>query len=636
MNIIIGTAGHIDHGKTSLVFALTGVDADRLPEEKQRGITIDLGFAELTDGETRLGFVDVPGHERFVKNMLAGASGIDAVALVIAADEGVMPQTREHFEICRLLDTRHGIVILTKKDLVEDEFVELVKADAAALVKGSFLEDAPVIAVSSKTGDGVDKVRESLLKMASRVSQRRADVSTKLPVDRVFSVKGFGAVVTGTLASGEISEGDEMELLPDGRKVRVRGLQTHGKSVKNAKAGQRTAVNLGGIDHSEIERGVVLAEPGAFSPTQIVDCRVEVLKDAARPLRSRQRVRVHFGTVEVLARAEVLNEKRAIDQGEKDFLQLRFEKPVVGLPLERFILRQYSPQITIAGGIILDAHAKKRRRSDLAAVRSRLVELADRELPQTRRIELLLEPYDAGGCSFEDLRCATGLKAKSLRSNLDAAVKEGLAVETEGIAVAASEFGSLLGSILEKVGEHHKKEPLSKGIARETLREKTAANVPVEVFRKALETLQSEGKINAARDVVASGGHTSELSADEQKTLAQLSKLYSDAGLQVPSLGDAIAGCSVPAPHARKIFQLLIDSGEVVRISEDYYFSRDSLDKLVADIRNFAETEAENRLISVPEFKQVANVSRKYAIPLLEYFDGAGITRRAGDKRLVL
>ncbi|MDQ3748230.1 MAG: selenocysteine-specific translation elongation factor, partial [Acidobacteriota bacterium] len=354
MDIIVGTAGHIDHGKTALVKALTGVDADRLPEEKQRGITIDIGFAELDLGEVKIGFVDVPGHERFVKNMLAGASGIDFVLLVVAADEGVMPQTREHFEICRLLEVKSGLIVLTKKDLVDAELLDLCRLDVSELVENSFLENAPVIAVSAKTGDGIAELKETLRTLALKIPARKNETVARLPIDRSFSVKGFGAVATGTLISGEISEADELEILPIEKIVRVRGLQTHGKAVKTVRAGQRTAVNLGGIERAEIERGMVLAEKAVLRPTQIFDAQIENLKDARKSLKTRQRVRVHIGTIESLARVQIINEQNEIAPGEKDFVQLRLETPIVCVPNERFIIRSYSPQITVAGGRVLD------------------------------------------------------------------------------------------------------------------------------------------------------------------------------------------------------------------------------------------------------------------------------------------
>src|SRR5215213_5541529 len=351
-SLIVGTAGHIDHGKSALVRALTGTDPDRLPEEKRRGITIDLGFADLDLDDLRIGFVDVPGHERFVKNMLAGAHGIDLLALVIAADEGVMPQTREHFDICRLLGVSNGLVVITKTDLVED--------DARELIAGSFLENAPLVSVSSRTGAGIDQLKSQLVDLGKRVPPRSKDFTTRLPIDRAFSMKGFGAVVTGTLISGKITESDELELLPLKVNVRVRGLQVHNKSVHDAQAGQRTAVNLAGIDTAQIERGMVLAPAGRLRPTQIVDAWIDVLPGAPRAVRSRSRVRFHIGATEVLGRVRVLGSSQ-VEPGSGGPVQLRLEAPVVAVHGDRFILRSYSPAETIAGGVIVDPFATKHR-----------------------------------------------------------------------------------------------------------------------------------------------------------------------------------------------------------------------------------------------------------------------------------
>ena len=380
-SIVIGTAGHIDHGKSSLVQALTGKDPDRLPEEKRRGITIDLGFADLDLGDVRVGFVDVPGHERFVKNMLAGVHGIDAVALVIAADEGVMPQTREHFDICRLLEVRQGVVVLTKTDLVEEELLSLVRAEAQELVAGTFLESAPIVAVSARTGAGLDEFRAALRMIAERVPARSPDFVARLPIDRAFTMKGFGAVVTGTLVSGELATGDELELLPAGLRVRARGVQVHGTSVSRAHSGQRTAVNLAGVDAADIERGMVLAPIGRFNPTQIIDVELSVLPGAPRPIRTRSRLRVHIGSAEMLARVRVFNIRGEIPPGENAFAQLRFESPVVALHDERFIVRSYSPAETIAGGLVLDPQATKHRGRELARTHERLRALSNGQRP---------------------------------------------------------------------------------------------------------------------------------------------------------------------------------------------------------------------------------------------------------------
>src|SRR5712691_11589735 len=492
-SIIVGTAGHIDHGKTALVRALTGVDADRLPEEKRRGITIDLGFADLDLGDVQIGFVDVPGHERFVKNMLAGAHGIDVVALVIAADESVMPQTREHFDICRLLGIRQGLLVITKKDLVEEDLLQLVRAEAQEFVAGSFLEGAPIITVSSRTGDGIEELKTALRVTGQQVPSRSSDFVTRLPIDRSFTMRGFGAVVTGTLIAGEISEGEELELLPvggrvsapsltvgflPGTRVRVRGVQVHGAPVARAFAGQRTAINLGGVEVAEIERGMTLTLPGRLRPTQIVDVQVQMLADAPRALRSRQRVRVHLGAAEVFARVRVLEEGSEIKPGKNGFAQLRFESPVVAALGDRFILRSYSPSRTIGGGKILDAFAMKHRTKEVTAVRARLKVL----LGSDRAAQLSSFVENANGLRRADIAARTGWRDEVI----EAAARDALAgeaiVDAEGVLISRERVDELKRAVVEAVATHHKREPLSRGFGKEILREHHFAHAPAEVF----------------------------------------------------------------------------------------------------------------------------------------------------------
>ncbi|HVE58212.1 MAG TPA: selenocysteine-specific translation elongation factor [Pyrinomonadaceae bacterium] len=638
MDIIVGTAGHIDHGKTALVKALTGVETDRFPEEKLRGITIDIGFAELRLGEAQIGFVDVPGHEKFVKNMLAGASGIDVVLLVVAADEGVMPQTREHFEICRLLETQTGLIVLTKKDLVDEELLELVNLELAELVENSFLQDAPVVAVSAKTGEGIEQLKQTLKNLAQQIPARKNETVARLPIDRSFTVKGFGAVVTGTLVAGEIAEAqEEMEILPIGKKVRVRGIQTHGKAVKTAHAGQRTAVNLGGIDHAEIERGMILTEKNILRPVQIFDAEIEVLKTAKKSLRSRQRVRVHIGTIEALARVQVLNEKGEIPQGEKDFAQLRLEIPTVCIPGERFILRQYSPQMTIAGGRVLDNSAVKHRRKDTENVRQYLQNLTKADKP--KQIKLYLETADEHGLTFHDLQARTGWRGEILKKAIAENLEKKAVIEAESFFVARSAFENLKEKTLSVIETFHAKEPLSRGILRETLREKIFSRLPSEIFKAVLAGLETDKKIAAEKDFVRAAAHNLELSADEKILRERLSGIYRAAKLEVPKLEDALTEASKNTKsdknHARKIFQLLLNSGEIVKITDEFYFARTEIENLVAKLQKFAENSAD-KLIDMAAFKDIAGISRKYAIPLLEYFDRERVTRRAGDKRLIL
>ena len=639
MDVIVGTAGHIDHGKTALVKALTGVDADRLPEEKQRGITIDIGFAELELGAVKIGFVDVPGHERFVKNMLAGASGIDFVLLVVAADEGVMPQTREHFEICRLLEVKSGLIVLTKKDLVDQELLDFCKLDVSELVENSFLENAPVIAVSAKTGDGIAELKETLKTLALKTPVRRNETVARLPIDRSFSVKGFGAVATGTLVSGEIGESDELEILPIEKIVRVRGLQTHGKAVKTVRAGQRAAINLGGIEHLEMTRGMVLAEKAVLRPTQIFDAQIENLKDAGRSLKTRQRVRVHIGTIEALARVQVINEQNEIAPGEKDFVQLRLETPIVCVPNERFIIRSYSPQITIAGGRVLDNSAQKHRRRDAETVKKQLEKLIEAEDDKPRQIKLRLEAAAEQSLTFTDLQARTGWRREILKRAIAENVEKKAVIEAESFFVVRTPFENLKGKALTAIENFHRREPLAKGMLQATLREKIFAHFPVEIYKAVISNLERENKIATEKDTVKLAGHNLDLSSEEKLLRETLQKIYRTARLEVPKLEDALTEATRNTKsdknHARKVFQLLLNSGELVKITDEFYFPKTEIERLTLKIQESA-AKTGDRLIDVSAFKLIAGVSRKYAIPLLEYFDREKITRRAGDKRLIL
>ena len=638
MDVVVGTAGHIDHGKTALVKALTGVDADRLPEEKQRGITIDLGFAEMHDADVRIGFVDVPGHERFVKNMLAGASGIDLVLLVVAADEGVMPQTREHFDICRLLHLRDGIVVLTKTDLADNETLELARMDVADLVRGSFLEDAPVFEVSSRNGSGIGELKNGLIEAAKNVSRERDVLETRLPIDRSFSVKGFGAVVTGTLASGEISEGDELELLPPGRRLRVRGIQTHGAATATARAGQRTAINLAAIDHDELTRGMVLSSPGSLTTTLVIDGEVEMLNDAPKPLRSRQRVRVHIGTSEALARVVVLTEQQAIEPGSTDYVQLRLESPVVAALGDRFILRSYSPQRTIGGGRVLDPTAQRHRRREHPTVMAMLRDLNHAADRADNVVETWARMAGERGMTIPEIRSRTALRGDYLKQLASEMIDRGHLLEAGDVLITRSNFESLEAVMLEAIERHHRSDKLSRGMQRETLREQLARRTRPEVFRSVAESLQKSGKIVFDQDVIRLASHSTDLTPAETKVRDKLHDIYLNAGLEVPKLDDAMqqasAGSGLEGRSVRKLLQLLLDNGELVSVSNEFYFAAKTIDQLVARLRDAVSIG--DTTIDVTRFKELAGVSRKYAIPLLEYFDRTRVTVRVGDKRQVL
>ena len=639
MNIIVGTAGHIDHGKTSLIKALTGTDTDRLPEEKKRGITIDLGFAELAVEGHRIGFVDVPGHERFVKNMLAGAAGIDLVLLVVAADEGVMPQTREHFDICRLLGIKSGVIALTKSDLVDDEMLDLVRLDVGELAAGTFLEKAPVIPVSSTSGAGLAELKSALVNSAAALGDRHDIHVPRLPIDRSFSVRGFGTVLTGTLASGSLTPESSLELMPERRPVRVRGLQTHGRSVEAATAGQRVAVNLGSIDHADIHRGSTLALAGTLAPATMLDVQVEVLPSAPRPMRSRHRVRVHIGTAEVLARVYVLEAAGEIEPGSEGCVQLRLEAPVAAVVGERFVIRSYSPQATIAGGTVLDPlpvkHSSRDRESAVAflAAVSDAWESTDK-VPAIAR--LFIEASVERGIA-QPLVARTGFRRGLIDAAAATLTSAGVVVDAGGILLAARAFQELRERLARSVKDHHDREPFSAGIARKALQEKHFARIPDEVFRSALAGLVADRTVIHEADVIRLADREQELSAAERGFVERFLAELRTAGLQPRKLSEIVAdvtAADVTASHAAKLVEMLAKRGDVIKVSTDLVFAGDVIASLRTRLKDRAAL-LPGRLIDVAAFKDLAGVSRKYAIPLLEYFDRIGVTKRVGEKRLI-
>ncbi|HEV7700954.1 MAG TPA: selenocysteine-specific translation elongation factor [Pyrinomonadaceae bacterium] len=636
MEVIVGTAGHIDHGKTALVGALTGIDTDRLPEEKRRGITIDLGFAEMSVGDTHFAFVDVPGHERFVRNMLAGASGVDIVLLVVAAGEGVMPQTREHFEICRLLGLGQGVIAITKCDLVAPETLELAKGEVRELVAGSFLQSAGILPVSVKTGKGIEALKDALMSAAVGVSGRSNRQVTFLPIDRSFSVKGFGTVVTGTLASGAISDGDELVLLPADRRVRVRGLQSHGRDEGSVVAGRRVAVNLSGIERDEISRGDVLTGKETLVPTPLLDCEVEVIA-ASTPLRSRQRVRVHIGTAEVLARVQVLNPAYEIAAGDTDLVQLRLETPVAAFPGQRFILRAYSPEMTIGGGVVIDIGPAKHRRRDVELARSLLHDLLACRDDSEKWVTTFIRTSKQGLLGSE-IGARTGLNNTVLDSALNGATAKQTLVNAKGRYLAAEAFGAIRQKLVSAITEFHAARPLERGITRAGL-SYAACNVPIEVFDAVLNSLASEGKVVIAGDVIQLASFGTQLSPEEQNASDHLLALYERSRLEVPRLNDALVEAAnesgLGTTEVRKLFQLLITDLRVVKVTDEFYFSSEAIDDVVRRLKAYADASSE-RLIDVPKFKELVGVSRKYAIPLLEYLDSQRITSRSGDKRIIV
>jgi selenocysteine-specific elongation factor len=628
-HVVVGTAGHIDHGKTSLVRALTGIDTDRLPEEKARGITIDLGFAFLEEpGDLTIEIVDVPGHERFVKNMLAGVGGIDLAMLVIAADEGVMPQTREHLAICSLLHIRAGLVVLTKADLVEADWLELVREDVASLVRGTFLEGAPVVGVSAKTGEGLPDLRALLRDLAARVPERGTDALPRLPIDRVFTVKGFGTVVTGTLAAGRFAVDDRVEVYPRGLQAKIRGLQTHGHAVTEARAGQRTAINLQGIDRAAIERGDVVGLAGTLVASLLVDATLELLGDAPRALKSRTRVRFHAGTTEVMARVLLL-EGAELEPGHRAFARVRLEAPIVALPGDRFVIRSYSPIVTIGGGTLLDVDPPRFKRKAPALVAH--LALLERGSPDAV-LEEHVRHAGAGGVRLTALSGRVPFGPARLRELLAALVAGGrvLAVDRDWYMHPES-FARLRGLALAALEEFHRAQPLRPGMSREELRGRAGA--PDEkVFAHLLSTMEAEGAVRAERDKVRLASHEVRLSPEQQRVVDQVEREFLTAEAAPPSPEEALGHAGVTGDEEHDLFQVLVEGKKLVRVKESLFFHARALDtiqeKLVALLR-------ERKEIGPADIKDLLGISRKYAIPLLEYFDGRRVTARVGERRVL-
>ncbi len=630
-SIIIGTAGHIDHGKTALVKALTGIDADRLEEEKRRGITIDLGFAHVdlqsAVGETlHIGFVDVPGHERFVRNMLAGVGGIDLVLLVIAADEAIKPQTREHFDILRLIGVKRGITVLTKSDAVDRETLDVVRLEVEEFLRGTFMESpsAPIVAVSSLTGTGLDELKRAIVTSAAHVEPRDSQALARLPTDRVFTMKGFGTVVTGTLVSGTIRKEEELEVFPTGRRVRVRGVQVHGKSSEIALAGQRTALNLTGASVEDLARGMTLAPPQTFVATRQADVKLQLLSSAPRPLKSRARVHLHSMTMETIAEVR-LQSKSQIAPGESEFARITLPGPNLLLPGDRFIIRQFSPVITIGGGVVLDAAPKKRT----AGIADFLNLLASGESEQI--LVARIARQDVSGLSRRALLAETGWRLEVIDKVLAAPLKNGKLVRIDDALLDGSAVDALKGRVVEAVEEFHKRNPLVGGIGREHLREEQG--VPSEIFSTLLDALVRDRKLEIAGDLVRLPGRGVVMKNEEAESKKKIEDAFAAAGLRVPALQEVIAGLKVDKVRAQKIVTLLLRDKVLVKVSDELVFHRSALDELR---RQILARKVQSPTIDVAGFKQLTGVSRKYAIPLLEYLDRERLTRRVGDARQIL
>jgi len=631
-HVIVGTAGHIDHGKSSLVEALTGTNPDRLEEEKRRGITLDLGFAFLELDGVRLGLVDVPGHERFVRNMLAGAGGIDVVLLVIAADEGIKPQTREHFEICRLLGIPRGIIAITKSDLVDADSLGLARMEIEEFVRESFLEGAPILPVSARSRVGLDELKNALRRTAQEAAARDATQHFRLPIDRSFAMKGFGTVVTGTLISGAVKVEDEVELYPARKRLRVRGLHSGGKQIQRAIAGQRTALNLAGIEHEEITRGMVLAPAGLFETTQRIDARVTLL-GSAPPLKHRARVHFHQGTAEAIAEVILLNDGAGeIAAGGAAFAQLRLDKPLLLLPGDRFILRRFSPVVTLGGGTVLDARAPRHSGKDAALAPFLGV------LERGHGEEILGALVDATprGMTVAEILARTGWIESEMRAAAEnlAAVKRLRILEGAPIVVASAQAVSDCAAAIRKAVEtFHRANPLLPGIPKQELRGK-AGRARAEIFDAALGDLVAGQALVATGDRVSQAGREMTLSSEETRAKELIEREFESAGLAVPGFASVLAKLPVDAARAQKILQILLREKVLVKISSDLVFHRNTLQHLREVLAKYRKERGSRLPITV--FKELTGVTRKYAIPLLEHLDREQVTRRAGDERVIL
>lgn len=628
--IILGTAGHIDHGKTSLIKALTGTDTDRLKEEKERGITIELGFAalDLPSGQ-HLGIVDVPGHEKFVKNMVAGATGIDIVVMVIAADEGVMPQTREHMEICTLLDVQYGMVAVTKIDMVDEEWLELALEDIRDFVKGTFLEDAPVAAVSSTTRKGIPEFIEILDELAAKIPERPPSDLFRLPIDRVFTMKGFGTVITGTLISGRVQVGDTIMIYPSGITSKVRGIQVHNKSAGEARAGMRTAVNFQGLEKEAISRGEVLSKPNTLEASYMVDVSFNYLASNKKPIKNRTRVRFHTGTSEVLGNL-ILLDREELAPGEDTVVQLRLDTPVALVKDDRFVIRSYSPIYTIGGGKVLNPIPLKHKRFKPDAVEG--LKALGHQAPEAI-ILFHVEASGYQGVSFSHLKMMTNLPDKQLENVLQGLLSPKTLIQADKenriyIHNICSE--RLKNDAQRQLADYHRANPLKPGMSKEELKTKFPPLLTSKLFNLTLNQMIKEKEIVQDENIIRLASHAVSLGGKQADVKDKILKTYLNAGLQPPYFKELAKSLDTDVKRSREVLMHLVNEGTIVKVKEDLYFHSEAINILKKRLVKFLETQGE---ITTPQFKEMTGVSRKYVIPLAEHFDSTHVTLRVGDVR---
>ncbi len=625
---VIGTAGHIDHGKTALVKQLTGKDTDWLKEEKQRGMTIDLGFAFLGENTT---IIDVPGHEKFVRNMVAGVSTIDLVLLVIAADDGIMPQTREHLDILKLLQIKRGIIALTKTDLVEKEWLELVIEEVQELVNGSFLEKAPVFAVSNVTGDGIADLRESISKTIENTEQRQDKGIFRLPIDRIFTLKGFGTVAAGTVLSGSISVDQYVELLPQKIKLRIRGLQIHDQNVKRVKTGDRAAINMAGIEKSAVKRGNVLAQPDYFNPTKFFDAQFYLLKNAPRELKHNARIRLNIGTNEVIGRVSILD-KNEIKPGESAYLQFRLENPIIADVGDRYVVRSYSPVFTIGGGVVLNTNPRRHKRfSEEILSQIKIQEQGD----PGQMIEQMLIKNNFKFITPEKLAKQVALTIEGVESFIRKLEENKSCFryfeKGQTFFLHQKNYDELKEICISALTEFHGKNPTKRGISKTDLKVLVSITDDLKLFNVVLNDLKQKGEMSVVENMVALTSHKIQVNENQKKKMQEISSIFFDENYTTSSIEGLSQKIDLSQDQVSEVVSILLETGELIRVEDGLFFHRKNIDNAKSKLADFFKS---NQSMTIGDFRKLLETSRKYAVPLVNYFDSLGITVRQGDVRV--
>ena len=632
-NVIIGTAGHIDHGKTTLIRALTGRQTDRLKEEKERGISIELGFTyfDLPSGK-RAGIIDVPGHEKFIRNMLAGATGIDVVMLVVAADEGVMPQTKEHLHILNLLGIKKGLVVITKASLVDDDWLKLIKEDIKENIKDTFLEDSEMILVDSIKKQGIDKLVDTLDKLTESIDEKNELETPRLPVDRVFTISGFGTVVTGTLIAGKLSIGDEIRAFPGDVIGRIRNIQVHGKDSENVFGGQRVAINISGIKKSDIKRGDIISKPNSMKPTMMIDVKLRLLKDSKRIIENRTRVRLYIGSSEILCRV-ILLDKEKITPGEECYAQLRLEESTVAKPKDKFIIRFYSPMTTIGGGEVIDANPPKRKRFSEETID----ELKLKEKGDTKEVvEKIILDKSRKAPSIKDISLLTVISEEKVKEEIEKLSQEGRIYDFELLkdihTMHVSYFNEVSSKIEKDLAEFHRNNTLKPGMLKEEIRSKYFKDIKPKLGDVIINKMSEVGNVKIINENIALKDFEVELT-DVQKSIEKdIEKIYIDGKLDVPKKDEIISKLNYNKKDLDDVYKLMLDSGILIKIKEDIILHKDTINECKDTLIEYLKEQGS---IKAGEFRDLLKTNRKLSIMILEYFDENKITKRLDDKRVI-